>query len=92
LDTARYLHKPYFQAKKMTKEQIAVFVAERKWTTDVEFGFAAALLETLPFVGLILDAYIPFTHLVCTTDTEKVDEDSRAFFKNYKISLALFAN
>ncbi|KAH9169111.1 hypothetical protein EDB89DRAFT_1813573, partial [Lactarius sanguifluus] len=52
LDTARYLHKPYFQAKKMTKEQIAVFVAEHKWDYRL-FGFTAALLETLPFVGLI---------------------------------------
>ncbi|KAH9033547.1 hypothetical protein EDB85DRAFT_1864366, partial [Lactarius pseudohatsudake] len=52
LDTARYLHKSYFQAKKMTKEQITVFVAEHKWDYRL-FGFAAALLETLPFVGLI---------------------------------------
>ncbi|KAF8263792.1 hypothetical protein EI94DRAFT_1739992 [Lactarius quietus] len=52
LDTARYLHKPYFQAKKMTKEQIAVFIAEHKWDYRL-FGFTAALLETLPFIGLI---------------------------------------
>ena len=55
----------------MTKEQIAVFIAEHKWDyrrgylrlfgrrsgADDElssvFGFTAALLETLPFVGLI---------------------------------------
>ncbi|KAI0275468.1 hypothetical protein BC834DRAFT_815752 [Gloeopeniophorella convolvens] len=52
LDTARYLHKPYFQAKKMTKEQIAVFIAEHKWDYWL-FGFAAALLESLPFIGLV---------------------------------------
>ncbi|KAH8992977.1 hypothetical protein EDB92DRAFT_1796845, partial [Lactarius akahatsu] len=52
LDTARYLHMPYFQANNMTKKQIAVFVAEHKWDYRL-FGFAAALLETLPFVGLI---------------------------------------
>ncbi|KAH9169115.1 hypothetical protein EDB89DRAFT_1854867, partial [Lactarius sanguifluus] len=54
LDTAQGLHEPYFQAKKMTKEQITVFVAEHKWDHRVVFSFTAALLETLPVVGLIL--------------------------------------
>jgi len=52
LDTARYLHKPYFQSKKMTKVQIAIFIAEHRWDYR-SFGFVAALLESLPFVGLI---------------------------------------
>ncbi|KAF8486665.1 hypothetical protein F5888DRAFT_1761105 [Russula emetica] len=52
LDTAHYLHKPYFKLKKMTKEQIAIFIAEHKWDYRF-FGFAAALLEALPFIGLI---------------------------------------
>ncbi|KAH9984088.1 hypothetical protein BJV74DRAFT_776338 [Russula compacta] len=52
LDTAQYLHKPYFQSKKMTKEQTAIFIAEHKWDYQI-FGFAAALLEALPFVGLV---------------------------------------
>ncbi|TFY73020.1 hypothetical protein EWM64_g10992, partial [Hericium alpestre] len=51
-DTARYLHRPYFEAKKMTREQIAVFVAEHKWDYRL-FGFAAALLESIPLLGLI---------------------------------------
>jgi len=52
LGTARYLHKPYFVSKKMTPHQVAVFMEERKWDYR-SFGFAAALLESLPFVGLI---------------------------------------
>jgi len=52
LNTAQNLHKPYFHLKQMTKEQIAVFIAEHQWDYQF-FGFAAALLETLPFVGLI---------------------------------------
>ncbi|KAG6330369.1 hypothetical protein ID866_8719 [Astraeus odoratus] len=31
MDTARYLHEPYFKAKKMTPYQTAVFTEERKW-------------------------------------------------------------
>lgn len=29
--TARYLHEPYFKAKKMDNHQIALFMEERKW-------------------------------------------------------------
>ncbi|KAH9942955.1 hypothetical protein B0H21DRAFT_779787 [Amylocystis lapponica] len=52
LGTARYLHKPYFKAKGMTPEQTSVFIEERKWDYRA-FGFAAALLERLPIVGLV---------------------------------------
>ncbi|KAG6844148.1 hypothetical protein H0H87_009391 [Tephrocybe sp. NHM501043] len=52
LRTARNLHRPYFESKKMTEQQIAVFMEERKWDYR-QFGFAAALLEGLPIVGLI---------------------------------------
>ncbi|KIP05074.1 hypothetical protein PHLGIDRAFT_19813 [Phlebiopsis gigantea 11061_1 CR5-6] len=52
LGTAQYLHRPLFKAKNMTKEQVSVFVEERKWDYRA-FGFTAALLEGLPFVGLI---------------------------------------
>ncbi|KZT18697.1 hypothetical protein NEOLEDRAFT_1103233, partial [Neolentinus lepideus HHB14362 ss-1] len=52
LGTARHLHKPYFAAKKMSKHQVAVFIAERKWEYRA-FGFAAALLEGLPVIGLL---------------------------------------
>ncbi|KAG5651400.1 hypothetical protein H0H81_008758 [Sphagnurus paluster] len=51
LRTAQILHKPYFESKKMDKKQIAVFVEERKWDYRL-FGFAAALLEGLPIIGL----------------------------------------
>ncbi|GBE77209.1 hypothetical protein BKA93DRAFT_785534 [Sparassis latifolia] len=52
LGTARYLHRPYFQAKGMTTTQVSVFIEERKWDYRA-FGFAAALLERLPLVGLV---------------------------------------
>ncbi|KAH7886408.1 hypothetical protein F5I97DRAFT_1809127 [Phlebopus sp. FC_14] len=51
MGTARYLHKPYFKAKNMTPHQEAVFIEERKWDYRL-FGFAAALLEGLPIIGL----------------------------------------
>jgi len=52
LGTAQYLHKPYFEAKKMTRNQVAVFMEERKWDYRT-FGFTAALLEGLPIIGLV---------------------------------------
>ncbi|EKM51369.1 uncharacterized protein PHACADRAFT_200189 [Phanerochaete carnosa HHB-10118-sp] len=52
LGTGRHLHRNYFKAKKMTEDQIAVFIEERKWDYRA-FGFAAALLEGLPLVGLL---------------------------------------
>ncbi|CAL1693789.1 unnamed protein product [Somion occarium] len=52
LGTARHLHKQYFKAKGMTDEQISVFIEERKWDYRA-FGFAASLLEGLPFIGLV---------------------------------------
>jgi len=51
LGTAKYLHTRYFNAKKMTEYERALFVEERKWDYRT-FGFTAALLEGLPFVGL----------------------------------------
>ncbi|KAG6879124.1 hypothetical protein C0992_005011 [Termitomyces sp. T32_za158] len=52
LRTARNLHRPYFEAKKMSKEQIAVFMEERRWDY-FQFGFVAAILEGIPIVGLV---------------------------------------
>jgi hypothetical protein len=31
LSTSQFLHRPYFEAKKMTQQQVAIFVEERKW-------------------------------------------------------------
>ncbi|GLB43805.1 hypothetical protein LshimejAT787_1403170 [Lyophyllum shimeji] len=52
LGTAHNLHRPYFEAKKMNDKQIATFIEERKWDYRL-FGFAAALLEGLPIIGLV---------------------------------------
>jgi hypothetical protein len=52
LGTSKFLHKSYFDAKKMTQEEIAVFVAERKWDYRT-FGFTASLLEGIPIIGLV---------------------------------------
>ncbi|KAH9851692.1 hypothetical protein C2E23DRAFT_780206 [Lenzites betulinus] len=52
LGTARYLHQPYFKAKTMNTEQVSTFIEERKWDYRA-FGFAAALAERLPLIGLV---------------------------------------
>lgn len=52
LKTAKYLHKPYFAIKKMSEQQISLFVEERKWQYRV-FGFVAALVESVPLLGLL---------------------------------------
>ncbi|KAG9311727.1 hypothetical protein JVU11DRAFT_7967 [Chiua virens] len=52
MGTASQLHKPYFKAKKMTPHEITVFIEERKWDYRL-FGFAAALLEGIPIIGLM---------------------------------------
>ncbi|TFK19669.1 hypothetical protein FA15DRAFT_626455 [Coprinopsis marcescibilis] len=52
LGTAQYLHTRYFKAKGMSEQQTAVFIEERKWDYRA-FGFAAALLEGLPIIGLV---------------------------------------
>ncbi|KAG8689906.1 hypothetical protein FRC11_014954 [Ceratobasidium sp. 423] len=51
LSTSRGLHSPYFKLKKMTPKEIAVFVEERKWDYRA-FGFTAALLESIPIIGI----------------------------------------
>ncbi|CEL62871.1 hypothetical protein RSOLAG1IB_10539 [Rhizoctonia solani AG-1 IB] len=51
LSTSRGLHSPYYKLKKMTPQEIAVFVEERKWDYRI-FGFTAALLESIPIIGI----------------------------------------
>ena len=62
--TGRYLHEPYFAAKKLTDEETWRFVEERRWgyrgkghgvvqdTDSTAFGFAASLVEQIPIFGL----------------------------------------
>ncbi|KAF7978079.1 hypothetical protein HWV62_1733 [Athelia sp. TMB] len=42
----------YFEAKKMIKHQVTVFMEERKWGYRT-FSFVASLLEGLPIIGLV---------------------------------------
>ncbi|KAG8844102.1 hypothetical protein FRB91_002858 [Serendipita sp. 411] len=49
--TSRYLHSKYFKSKNMTTEQISTYMEERKWDYRL-FGFASALLESMPIIGL----------------------------------------
>ncbi|KAF8601198.1 hypothetical protein BDV93DRAFT_524923 [Ceratobasidium sp. AG-I] len=51
LSTSRGLHSPYFKLKKMTPQQIATYMEERKWDYRA-FGFVAALFESLPILGI----------------------------------------
>ncbi|KIM23768.1 hypothetical protein M408DRAFT_250060 [Serendipita vermifera MAFF 305830] len=50
--TSRYLHSKYFKSKNMTPHQISIYMEERKWDYRI-FGVAAALLESLPIVGIL---------------------------------------
>ncbi|GAA5931605.1 hypothetical protein JCM1841_004725 [Sporobolomyces salmonicolor] len=52
LTLARYLHKPYFAAKKMTPFQTDLWIVERQAEYRL-FGFVASLLERIPLFGLI---------------------------------------
>ena len=52
LSYAQALHTPLFQAKHMTQQQVALWVEERQ-TSYWLFGFAAQLVERVPFVGIV---------------------------------------
>ncbi|KAK2462459.1 hypothetical protein APHAL10511_005429 [Amanita phalloides] len=71
LGTAEYLHKPYFQSKKMSQDQIAVFIEERKWDYRV-FGFTATLLERIPIIGLMFSISNRVGAAMWAHDLEKI--------------------
>jgi len=77
LGTAQYLHKPYFESKKMSQEQVDVFVEERKWGYRV-FGFAAALLESVPIVGLVFSISNRIGAAMWAHDLEKIQHFVRS--------------
>ncbi|GAA5900318.1 hypothetical protein JCM6882_002305 [Rhodosporidiobolus microsporus] len=52
LTLGRQLHRPFFEAKKMTPFQVELWVTERQ-TEYRMFGFVASLLERIPLVGLV---------------------------------------
>ncbi|EJD49634.1 hypothetical protein AURDEDRAFT_112468 [Auricularia subglabra TFB-10046 SS5] len=74
LQTSRYLHLPYFQAKGMTKPQIAVFIEERRWDYRA-FGFTAALLEGIPILGLLFTVSNRIGGAMWAFDLEKRQHD-----------------
>ncbi|KAK8866100.1 hypothetical protein IAR55_001251 [Kwoniella newhampshirensis] len=53
ITTGEYLHQPYFDMKGLDNDEIWRWVEERKWAYRA-FGFAAALLERMPIIGLFL--------------------------------------
>ncbi|GAA5882677.1 hypothetical protein JCM3774_002809 [Rhodotorula dairenensis] len=52
LTLGRYLHKPYFEAKKMSPTQIELWMTEREVAYRV-FGFVASLMERIPLIGIV---------------------------------------
>ncbi|KAM0788628.1 hypothetical protein ACM66B_001747 [Microbotryomycetes sp. NB124-2] len=52
LTTARVVHRPYFEAKKMTPFQIELWIAERQIEYRM-FGFVASLMERIPLIGIV---------------------------------------
>ncbi|KAL1405979.1 hypothetical protein Q8F55_007662 [Vanrija albida] len=54
LGTAEHLHRPYFAQKRMAPDEVWRWVEERKWAYRA-FGFLAALLESLPILGLVFN-------------------------------------
>ncbi|KAF8639360.1 hypothetical protein AX17_001549 [Amanita inopinata Kibby_2008] len=71
LGTAQHLHRPYFEAKKMTEDQIAIFMEERKWDYRM-FGFTAALLEGMPIIGLMFSISNRVGAVMWAHDLEKI--------------------
>ncbi|KAK4050948.1 hypothetical protein OIO90_004924 [Microbotryomycetes sp. JL221] len=53
LTTARVVHRPYFEAKKMTPFQIELWITERQIEYRT-FGFVASLMERIPLLGIAL--------------------------------------
>jgi len=74
LAMAERLHEPYFKAKKMSPGQTAVFMEERKWDYR-SFGFAAALLESLPIIGLLFSVSNRIGAAMWAHDLEKRQHD-----------------
>ncbi|EOQ99513.1 hypothetical protein E3P89_03238 [Wallemia ichthyophaga] len=66
----RRLLKPYFAAKNMSKYQREVFIQQRSFELR-SFGFAAALLERTPFVGLLFSISTPIAAAMMAVDFEK---------------------
>ncbi|GAA5837106.1 hypothetical protein JCM11251_005256 [Rhodosporidiobolus azoricus] len=52
LTLGRQLHRPLFEAKKMSPFQIELWITERQ-TEYRAFGFVASILERIPIVGLL---------------------------------------
>ncbi|KAL7415672.1 hypothetical protein BDY24DRAFT_413246 [Mrakia frigida] len=76
LGSARFLHEPYFASKGMTPNQALLFVEERKWDY-YSFGFAASLLESLPFVGMFFSISNRIGAAMWAFDCEKRQEAFR---------------
>ncbi|QRV80678.1 Etoposide-induced protein 2.4 (EI24) [Ceratobasidium sp. AG-Ba] len=73
LSTSRGLHSPYFKLKKMTPQQIATYMEERKWDYR-SFGFTAALFESLPIVGIGMTISNRIASAMWAHDLEKRQE------------------
>ncbi|KAG8723886.1 hypothetical protein FRC09_001354 [Ceratobasidium sp. 395] len=76
LSTSRGLHNPSFQLKKMTLQQIATYMEERKWDHRA-FGFVAALFESIPILGIGMTVSNRIASAMWAHDLEKRQEPFR---------------
>lgn len=67
----RQLHAPLFAHKRMTPTQVELWVTERQFEYRT-FGLAAALLESLPLMGLALSISNRVGAAMYAHDLEKV--------------------
>ncbi|GAA5874891.1 hypothetical protein JCM16303_004935 [Sporobolomyces ruberrimus] len=77
LTLARQLHEPYFKAKKMTPNEIELWMVERQKEYRM-FGFAASIFERVPLLGLVFSISNRIGAAMYAHDLEKVQHEYRS--------------
>ena len=77
LTYGRLLHKSFFEAKRMSPFQIELWITERQ-TAYRSFGFAAALMERMPLIGMVFSISNRIGAAMWAHDLEKRQQAIRA--------------